>query len=317
MHLPMWTACGLAIATAHPCTFTSAAQSNMELSLRFTFERNDTIARIANGTYDNVRVYLHPHVADTSPIFVTNGMAMASTKDEDEHARAAVAVTGQPGLEWSWSKLKSVINTSNVQESALMGYSAACLYFGLALTEKMKAADQAVPLGYADVLASHSATPRTTHHAPHTTHHALHRTHCTADLGHNRALSARANCVFGRQQAVSRVCICACCACCACRLCRMMGVSWGGTMIEQWTEIDLQPTCANISCMGCVSPPCTSISYKNCPGIPGKQPGNGQLYNGMVAPFVNMSIKGNRAPARCNVNHHSRAPLQNAAAASI
>ena len=54
----------------------------------------------------------------------------------------------------------------------------------------------------------------------------------------------------------------------------MMGVSWGGTLIEQWTNLEHQKACHNISCLG-----------PNCVG-------NGALYNGMVAPFVNMSVKG-------------------------
>jgi hypothetical protein len=54
----------------------------------------------------------------------------------------------------------------------------------------------------------------------------------------------------------------------------MMGVSVGGTEIEQWVEKKSQANCQNISCMGA-----------NCST-------NAGLYNGMVAPYVNMTVKG-------------------------
>ena len=71
----------------------------------------------------------------------------------------------------------------------------------------------------------------------------------------------------------------------------MMGVSWGGTLIEQWTRLDRQSNCANISCLGCAK----NSSSNDCkwdPKAPAQCTGNGALWNGMVAPFVNMSVKG-------------------------
>ena len=50
----------------------------------------------------------------------------------------------------------------------------------------------------------------------------------------------------------------------------LMDVSWGGTMIEHWSTNATTATCKNTS--------------------QGKM--NGMLYNGMVGPFANMSIKG-------------------------
>jgi hypothetical protein len=49
----------------------------------------------------------------------------------------------------------------------------------------------------------------------------------------------------------------------------------GGTRIEQW-----QPNSTIANCLNATGQP-----------IP-QQPSNGELYNGMIAPFVNMTIKG-------------------------
>jgi hypothetical protein len=54
----------------------------------------------------------------------------------------------------------------------------------------------------------------------------------------------------------------------------MMAVSVGGTAIEQWVEKGAQEGCHNISCMGA-----------NCSS-------NAGLYNSMVAPYANMTVKG-------------------------
>jgi len=50
----------------------------------------------------------------------------------------------------------------------------------------------------------------------------------------------------------------------------LMDVAWGGTMIEQWTD--------NVTSASCVN---TSMKDSS-----------GTLFNGMVAPFLNMSVKG-------------------------
>ena len=46
----------------------------------------------------------------------------------------------------------------------------------------------------------------------------------------------------------------------------MMGVSWGGTLIEQWTKLELQPKC-------------TDIAHLNSTE---KLPGNAEIYNGTM-----------------------------------
>ena len=73
--------------------------------------------------------------------------------------------------------------------------------------------------------------------------------------------------------------------------------AWGGTVIESWFDSDVQlSSCSNITCSAKQTIHFTKATESECfasvtPG--GKGAGaNGQLYNGMVLPFVNMSIKG-------------------------
>ena len=73
----------------------------------------------------------------------------------------------------------------------------------------------------------------------------------------------------------------------------LMGVSWGGTLIEQWVELDDQFSCKNISCFDCnATDPETGCAFSRANVDAGNCPGNGALFNGMVAPFVNMSVFG-------------------------
>eukprot|EP01047_Picozoa_sp_COSAG01_P121790 COSAG01_NODE_50597_length_362_cov_0.593156_1_plen_120_part_11 len=53
--------------------------------------------------------------------------------------------------------------------------------------------------------------------------------------------------------------------------------AWGGTMIEAWTP----NATLNASCTNSVGGPVATAPQ-----------GNGGLYNGMIAPFLNMTIKG-------------------------
>lgn len=91
------------------------------------------------------------------PIYVSNGVtpgkkgAFASPVPGSDPVSASGSAVGGgagggagPSLEWTWSKLKGVINTTSIQESALMEYSAACLYFGLGLADKMAAEGESV-----------------------------------------------------------------------------------------------------------------------------------------------------------------------------
>ena len=59
----------------------------------------------------------------------------------------------------------------------------------------------------------------------------------------------------------------------------------GGTMIEEWLASKTQLECAsNVTCTSNMTLPFTPATEPTC--------NNGQLYNGMVAPFVNMTLKG-------------------------
>jgi sialate O-acetylesterase len=193
-----------------------SGQSNMELSFKFTFERNSTMKEIAAGRYDNVRVYLHPHVASPRPLHVITGNESTEWRLEAEQQERT--------LEYTWTHVKDAVNSSSWQDSLLLDFSAACLYMGVGLTEHMNNAsakqDERVPLG-------------------------------------------------------------------------LMGVSWGGTLIEQWVQLDDQFSCKNISCFDCnATDPETGCTFSKANADAGNCPGNGALFNGMVAPFVNMSVFG-------------------------
>jgi sialate O-acetylesterase len=200
-----------------------SGQSNMELSLKFTFERNKTVADILAGKYQTIRAYLNPHVTSPTPVFVSPG-SPASAHD-------TIFAGASSNMEWTWNKLATVVNGSDVQGSPLMAFSAACLYFGIGLTERMEKA------------------------------------------------SYKSRAATSDQQAEGVIPL------------GMMGVSWGGTLIEQWTPIERQAACTNISCLGCVKENSTNGCHFS-PQSASQCTGNGALYNGMVAPFVNMSVKG-------------------------
>jgi hypothetical protein len=61
----------------------------------------------------------------------------------------------------------------------------------------------------------------------------------------------------------------------------------GGTMVEQWAPFDAQLGCVNATCL-CTSPACNRLQPLN----PANCTGNGQLFNALVAPFVNVTVFG-------------------------
>lgn len=200
-----------------------SGQSNMELSFKFTFERNSTMKQIAAGRYNNMRVYLHPHVTSARPLYVITGNESTEQQQQQLEAEADGNSRGTT-LEYSWTHVKDAVNSSSWQDSLLLDFSAACLYMGVGLTDHMINAStkdsELVPLG-------------------------------------------------------------------------LMGVSWGGTLIEQWVELDHQFACSNISCFDCnVTDPETGCAFSRANVDAGNCPGNGALFNGMVSPFVNMSVFG-------------------------
>ena len=67
----------------------------------------------------------------------------------------------------------------------------------------------------------------------------------------------------------------------------IIGTAQGGTQIESWTPAGYQAACSSISCL-CSTPHCNSsqpFNPENCTG-------NGGLFNGLIAPYANLSIRG-------------------------
>ena len=85
-------------------------QSNMELDLIHTFNRNETVAKIANGSYDNIRIYLNPHVYAHSPVYVSNGVASAKAAQHTHYRNGGGAGSS---LDWSWTRVKDAVNVSS------------------------------------------------------------------------------------------------------------------------------------------------------------------------------------------------------------
>ena len=74
----------------------------------------------------------------------------------------------------------------------------------------------------------------------------------------------------------------------------LIAVAVGGTKIAQWVEWEAQSECKNVTC--CDGIDCTQSPGSNPhPYVPITHdacPGNGGLYNGLIAPLVNTTIKG-------------------------
>ena len=70
----------------------------------------------------------------------------------------------------------------------------------------------------------------------------------------------------------------------------MIESAYGGTTIEQWVPIPDQLKCSNISCHANKSLPVSASTIERC--THDAQEGNGGLWRGMTAPFVNMTLTG-------------------------
>jgi hypothetical protein len=74
----------------------------------------------------------------------------------------------------------------------------------------------------------------------------------------------------------------------------MIESAYGGTTIEQWITVPEQLGCSNITCLSnnSLSPTTPASMGKECtacaPSAKTCAYGNGGLYRGMVAPFINM-----------------------------
>ena len=80
----------------------------------------------------------------------------------------------------------------------------------------------------------------------------------------------------------------------------LIAVAVGGTKIAQWVEWGAQARCKNVTCCG--TQDCTQSPQQVLPGGAHFDPyqpithancsGNAQLYNGLIAPLVNTTLKG-------------------------
>lgn len=70
----------------------------------------------------------------------------------------------------------------------------------------------------------------------------------------------------------------------------MIESAYGGTTIEQWLSIPQQLKCSNITCLANKSLPMSAANAQAC--TQNAQYGNGGLWRGMTAPFVNMTLTG-------------------------
>ena len=194
-----------------------SGQSNMELNLHFTFEKNDTFAAVGAGKYKNIRIF---HLGHNPMPFrqmahvVNDSLALSNWTIMDETA----VNFGGHGDQCPPSK-----GGRGKDCTALDQFSAACFYFAQSLTDRMAedvaqgGAEAVVPLG-------------------------------------------------------------------------MIETAWGGTTIEQWVPIGSQLQCQNISCHANASIPVSPSTIEQC--THDVEMGNGGLYGGMIAPYVNMSITG-------------------------
>ncbi len=203
--------------------FVCAGQSNMQLMLEYTFERNASIAKIRQGRYDNIHLFYGPmnfdYTTNQTDVWVINA------------DQAGDPVTDfNKLLVGGWRSPKNLVdlipgghNTPPWYLSTEFSrFYSTCWYTFEALTDSLLEAGGKPP-------------------------------------------------PFG-----------------------LLAVAVGGTKIAQWVEFDAQSECKNVTC--CDSLDCTQgpthdpdpfrpITHDDCPG-------NGGLYNGLIAPLVNTTIKG-------------------------
>lgn len=195
-----------------------SGQSNMELGLYYTFTRNQSLAAVASGKYDNIRLLHFDHNPLKKPTYVTNG-SIATSRENSSWLTPAAAMAA----------IKDGCHGPRCQ-SELDAFSATCWYFGESLTDRMVAEAEAEGSGGA---------------AP-------------VPIG-------------------------------------LIESAFGGTCIESWLGQEEQLQCGNITCTSNQSWPFTTDTQAACAAVasPGNSAGsNAELYNGMVTPFVNMTLKG-------------------------
>ena len=198
-----------------------SGQSNMELNMHFTFEKNDTYAAVAADRYTNIRLFhlAHNPVPYSEMAWLINSSVVTTNWTVADHH---IVDTGGKG-----EQCPDQGKSNRPQCTAIDQFSAACWYFAQALTDRM--------------VAEAEATGSSTDPVP---------------LG-------------------------------------MIESAYGGTTIEQWVSLEeqVQPgTCSNITCLANKSAPVTPATAKAC--TENAEEGNGGLWRGMTAPFINMTLRG-------------------------
>eukprot|EP00117_Sycon_ciliatum_P047952 scpid52642/ scgid34202/ Sialate O-acetylesterase; Sialic acid-specific 9-O-acetylesterase; Yolk sac protein 2; Sialate O-acetylesterase small subunit; Sialate O-acetylesterase large subunit len=107
-----------------------SGQSNMELLLHFTFSRNDTLGAIAKGMYHNIRVRQFSHNSQTEETFIVPAGMGRLHPDSSTWLGAGQALA----LEETMSICPWCGKTNR---SVLVSFSAACWYFGQALSDEL------------------------------------------------------------------------------------------------------------------------------------------------------------------------------------
>ena len=106
-----------------------SGQSNMELLLHFTFSRNDTLDAIAQGKYQNIRVRQFPHHPMPEPTYTVKPMG-ALYPNASTWLGAGQALTMEVPF-------KTCYKCGMQNRSVLLTFSAACWYFGQALSDEL------------------------------------------------------------------------------------------------------------------------------------------------------------------------------------
>ena len=119
-----------------------SGQSNMELLMHYTFSRNDTLDAIAKGMYQNIRIRQFPHHSQPEPTYTVAGGLGELYTNASTWLGAGQALT----LEIPFTPC---FQCSPANRSVLMAFSAACWYFGQALTDELSKMNdgKAPPIG--------------------------------------------------------------------------------------------------------------------------------------------------------------------------
>ena len=116
-----------------------SGQSNMELTMHYTFSRNLTTAAVAAGRYRNIRMMKFDKNPMSSPTFVVNESRWGSAKESSRPGFVWVtaeeaASTPYPMKKNGWGGYNWAFNSTVLHQ-----FSAMCFYFAQALTDELNA----------------------------------------------------------------------------------------------------------------------------------------------------------------------------------